>query len=75
MQSKQTLQMGPMTMTLGPTEADEAEAFASRLRNPLEHGLRVLSDGLQAGLKGLGSLLPELGWTPPEGWDKDLGKS
>ncbi len=53
----------------------QADDFSRALRNPIEHGFRVLSDLLQAGLKGLGSLLPELGWTPPEGWDKDLGKS
>jgi hypothetical protein len=78
---KTTIEQDDLFLTTVTTpNGSEAEAlqvwlFAANLRNPLEHGLRALSDLLQAGLKGLGSLLPELGWTPPEGWDKDLGKS
>ncbi len=53
----------------------QAEEFALRLRNPLERGVKVLSDVLQGGLKALGRLMPELGWTPPEDWDKDLQTS
>lgn len=57
MHKKETVQVGPLTITMGPTEEDEARDLGLRLRNPLERVVKSLSDRLQAGLAFLGSLL------------------
>ena len=42
MQKKETVQVGPLTMTMGPTEEDEARDLGLRLRNPLERACAAL---------------------------------
>lgn len=44
---------------------EQEEAFRKALRNPVERAILVASDALQACLRAIGKLVPDMGWTPP----------